>query len=544
LFTGTRGVGKTSVARLLSLTINCLNNTDGNPCYKCDSCKDILTGNSLDVREIDGASNNKVDDVRELRETIDYLPTFGKYKIVIIDEVHMLTTSAFNALLKTLEEPPEHLIFIFATTEAHKIPDTILSRCQRYDFKRISESEIVDRFRYILKEENFEADTEALFMIAKKANGSMRDGVSLLDQIISFSDKHISTQIVESFLGIIGDDVFIKMFLYIIKKDFDGIIGLIDYIYNNGHDFGDVLDHFITFTRNSLLAKKAPNYWLKTKEYNKKTKDIILETAENLKDRDLIRILSILDKTNQDLRHTKDDKMAFEIALYKITQLFNGVSLSSSLKNYEIKNPENIGSMENLNKEKQVKLETLEINKNLKLKTVEDDKKEKIAEETVKNSKNTNDIEIQPIDNPKTEVKTMSFIQEENDQKETILSPSEALTILKKNEPNIFDNITFRADDNSEHKLICSIMVTNQFHKKTYEEIEEKIMVKIKNLTNKDVIFEYIISDDAIFIQADKNDPETILEKEIVENPLLGKFIKELNLTITKIKSTDKKEQI
>ncbi len=567
LFTGTRGVGKTSIARLLALTLNCLDSKDGNPCLKCDSCKDIQSGNSLDVREIDGASNNKVDDVRELRETIDYLPTFGKYKIVIIDEVHMLTTSAFNALLKTLEEPPSHLVFIFATTEAHKIPDTILSRCQRYDFKRISESEIVDRFKFILKEEGLSADDSALFMIAKKANGSMRDGLSLLDQIISFSDKHIDSKMVEAFLGIIGDEVFVKIFLSVANKNFDEIIEIINYINDNGHDFGDVLDNFITFTRNTLMAKTAPNYWAKMQEYNPKTKEVIVELSQNFAERDLIRILSILDKTNQELRFSQNDKMAFEIALYKITQLFVGVTMPEAIKNFEVKELVSQNSIIN-SKEILEKLNSADIsepivenisenvietiNENIIEENIEHHEIKETVEETndeipqqksvqqeVIEEKNVipNNTETQQITQEQPQfVETLSYADE--DVEEVIeYTINQANEILKKEQIDIFGNIELRE---FEGNIIASVkVVNNTTHKKIYEDLEGQITLSIKKYIPKNVIFEYIVTEDSVLIHPDEDDPQTIFEEEVKKNPILKTMVDRLNLDV--IEALDKK---
>ena len=186
LFCGTRGTGKTTVAKILAKAVNCEHPIDGNPCNECETCKAIAAGNSMNVIEIDAASNNGVDNIREIREEVAYSPTSGKYKVYIIDEVHMLSIGAFNALLKTLEEPPSYVIFILATTEAHKIPITILSRCQRYDFKRIARTTIVDRLRELMDEEQVEVEDKALRYIAKKGDGSMRDALSLLDQCIAF----------------------------------------------------------------------------------------------------------------------------------------------------------------------------------------------------------------------------------------------------------------------------------------------------------------------------------------------------------------------
>jgi DNA polymerase-3 subunit gamma/tau len=211
LFSGARGVGKTSVARIFAKAVNCENNNDGNPCNQCTSCVEVTDGSSVDVQEIDGASNRGIDEIRNLRENIRYLPSHGKYRIYIIDEVHMLTLPAFNALLKTLEEPPEHVKFVFATTEPHKVPVTILSRCQRFDFKRIPINKIEEQIRKIIAEEEITISDTGISIIAREAEGSMRDAESLLDQVVSFTGQSVEDNQIGAVLGIIDRDLIYKM---------------------------------------------------------------------------------------------------------------------------------------------------------------------------------------------------------------------------------------------------------------------------------------------------------------------------------------------
>ena len=220
LFCGTRGTGKTSVAKIFAKAVNCENPVDGSPCGKCSICEAIAKGSSMNVIEIDAASNNGVDNIREIRNEVEYSPTTGKYKVYIIDEVHMLSMGAFNALLKTLEEPPSYVIFILATTEVHKIPITILSRCQRYDFRRISIETISDRMKELLDTEGQEYEDKAVRYVAKMGDGSMRDALSLLDQCIAFHiGECLTYDKVLEVLGAVDTEVFTQMFGYIIKKD-------------------------------------------------------------------------------------------------------------------------------------------------------------------------------------------------------------------------------------------------------------------------------------------------------------------------------------
>jgi len=255
LFSGPRGVGKTSTARILAKALNCKEGLKQNPCGKCISCIEIAKGTSLDVIEIDGASNRQIDDIRTLRENVKFSPTQGKYKVYIIDEVHMLTTEAFNALLKTLEEPPEFVKFIFATTHPNKVPSTILSRCQRLDFRRIKAMEVVTQLRKIIKAEGLEVDEDVLFAIAKSSDGSLRDAESILDQLVSFSHNKVSLKDVVAVLGLIEQDALFGIADKIIDKDPKSALGILNNIIDEGKDIGVFLNDFIEHFRNLMVAK-------------------------------------------------------------------------------------------------------------------------------------------------------------------------------------------------------------------------------------------------------------------------------------------------
>ncbi|MBI5587127.1 MAG: DNA polymerase III subunit gamma/tau [Deltaproteobacteria bacterium] len=252
LFSGPRGVGKTTAARILAKSLNCVNGPTPTPCNACESCKGIASGSSVDVFEIDGASNTGVDNVRELRESVRYVPTQGKYKIYIIDEVHMLSTPAFNALLKTLEEPPPHAVFIFATTEVHKIPATILSRCQRFDFKRIPFKELQQHLKKIVTEEGIPFEEKAIFTVAREADGSLRDGQSLLEQVLAFAGGNLRETDVTEALGLMDRSVLYEISDAIIKNDGAACLNIIEKIYNFGYDLkracGDLLEHIRDLT--------------------------------------------------------------------------------------------------------------------------------------------------------------------------------------------------------------------------------------------------------------------------------------------------------
>lgn len=320
LFSGSRGVGKTSAARILAKCLNCDGGPKPEPCNECSSCREIDEGRSLDVYEIDGASNTSVDDIRELRENIKYLPRHGKRRVYIIDEVHMLSRSAFNALLKTLEEPPDHVVFIFATTEPHKVPETIQSRCQRFDFRRIPRAAIFERLKEMAGEEHYEISDSALAVVAKAADGSMRDAQSLLDQMISYCGRSVPDEAVAEILGIAGREYFYKVSGAILGQDPKALIEVMDEIYRSGCDLNqfyvDLVEHF----RNLLMARLLPD------------PSSVLEMAEGeireLKDQamqagpeDLRRLISILLKAEEDILRSSLPRTGLEITLIKMAQL-------------------------------------------------------------------------------------------------------------------------------------------------------------------------------------------------------------------------------
>jgi DNA polymerase-3 subunit gamma/tau len=254
LFAGVRGVGKTSMARILAKSLNCVDGPTPSPCGECDSCRAITAGTAVDVIEIDGASNNSVDDIRDLRETVPYRPQLGRCKIYVIDEVHMLSVSAFNALLKTLEEPPSHVKFIFATTEPHKIPPTILSRCQRYDFRRIPTAAIVDRIRQILDGEQIKAEPAALSIIGREAEGSMRDALSILDQVLATGSAEITASAVEDLLGVVARQVYFQLSAALLAGDPRGCLEVVRDVDRQGYDTTTFSRGLLEHLRNLVVA--------------------------------------------------------------------------------------------------------------------------------------------------------------------------------------------------------------------------------------------------------------------------------------------------
>jgi DNA polymerase-3 subunit gamma/tau len=319
LFSGPRGTGKTTVARILAKAMNCKDGPTPVPCNVCRSCNEITAGKAVDVFEIDGASNNSVDQVRELRENIKYMPAHSPHKIYIIDEVHMLSTAAFNALLKTLEEPPSHVMFMFATTEPHKIPITILSRCQRHDFRRIDLNSISTHMASLCRQEGFEIAEESLGLIAREAGGSMRDGLSLLDQVMTCLQGPITHEQVLDILGIIDRKFIFDLSESILKADISTALDLLDDIYDRGHDmkklYADLLEHF----RNLLVAAMG-------KKVNKLIDlpagevDQLVAQAKTISTTELSQIFDLFFKAEASIRLSVQPKMALEMTLVRMLQ--------------------------------------------------------------------------------------------------------------------------------------------------------------------------------------------------------------------------------
>ena len=331
LFTGPRGTGKTSAAKVFAKAINCPNQTNGEPCNECDICKGITNGTIGDVIEIDAASNNGVEEIRDIRDKARYAPTQAEYKIYIIDEVHMLSTGAFNALLKTLEEPPSYVIFILATTEAHKIPITILSRCQRYDFHRISIDTIAARLSELLKAEGVEAEEKAVRYVAKKGDGSMRDALSLLDQCISFYLGQVLTyDKVLDVLGAVDTEVFSKLLRKVLGGDVTGSIHVLEDLITGGRELGQFVTDFTWYMRNLLLVKTSgnPEDAIDVSSENLK---LLKEESEMTDVETLMRYIRIFSDLSNQIRFASQKRVLVEIALIKLCRPAMETNLDSVL---------------------------------------------------------------------------------------------------------------------------------------------------------------------------------------------------------------------
>jgi DNA polymerase-3 subunit gamma/tau len=327
LFSGPRGTGKTTTARLLAKALNCEQGPTPTPCGTCKSCMAIKDGRSLDVREIDGASTNSVEDVRQLREEVGYAASKGKRKVYIIDEVHMLSISAFNALLKTLEEPPPHVIFVFATTELNKVPDTILSRCQRYNFRRIPTIEIVEELKKIVSQRNLEAEEEALFLLGRKAGGAMRDALSLMDQVISFSDAGIRAEDVRTLLGIVPRDLFFGLTDAIASDDGATGLKIVNSLIEEGGDIGEFVEGMVEHFRHLLVARVEGNVIGADLSESDLTR--YREAAQSFEEQDLLRMLNTVADLELNIGRVGDPRFWLELTIMKLIKAASTADLQT-----------------------------------------------------------------------------------------------------------------------------------------------------------------------------------------------------------------------
>ena len=335
LFSGPRGVGKTSAARILAKAVNCLNPNGAEPCNKCVNCKEIGDGMSIDVVELDGASNRGVDDIRELRTLVNYLPTKSKYKIFIIDEVHQLTPQAFDALLKTLEEPPPHIIFILATTSAHKVKETIRSRCLHYNFKRISIGIISEHLLSICNEMKITADIDSMKLIAKAGDGSMRDSQSILEAIVSFSEGNITTDKVRSVLGLTAEEFYIKFINYVSEKKLAELILLIDQLIVDGHDISHYVIELLDYFRAIVIIKSLPDKAHMFLSYSDETMSDLKRISNIFTKFQIAEIINQMVNLIKELKNTTNERFSIESTIYKIINWDNFTSLGEIVKRIE-----------------------------------------------------------------------------------------------------------------------------------------------------------------------------------------------------------------
>ncbi len=358
IFSGPRGTGKTSTAKIIAKTINCENPIDSKPCEKCVNCTLYNNKQNIDIIEIDAASNNGVDEIRELRNNVNLVPANGKYKIYIIDEVHMLSMGAFNALLKTLEEPPAHVIFILATTEIHKIPNTILSRCQKFDFNKISEEKIKERLNKIITEEKINIEEEAISEIARLADGGMRDALSILDQVTAYSEEKISVDTIHEINGTLPQIKLKEFISNIINREYNDIFTTIDFYDNHGKNFIKLTEEIINFYRNLLLSLNAPGYLNSNIAYA----EIYEDLKEEIEESKIIDIIKTLNEIIPEMKKSNNPKILFEIG---IIQIINSNAFEKNIKEEIILKQEPVSEKKEVKLNKNQEPKKIKLNKNL-----------------------------------------------------------------------------------------------------------------------------------------------------------------------------------
>ena len=446
LFTGTRGVGKTSMARIFAKSLNCLKNGPTPiPCNDCENCISITKGSSQDVVEIDGASNTGVDDIRDLQRELMYATSNAKYKIYIIDEVHMLSKSAFNALLKTLEEPPPNVIFMFATTEPHKVLPTIISRCQRFDFKRIPIPDIISQLKEICVKEKINIEDEALFLIARKADGSMRDALSLMDQVFAYGNVNIKLADVLSIFGIIHHEVYQKMIEAILKRQTSTMISLLHQTLETGTDIQEFINGMLDYFRYLLLLQLN----LKISEITPSQQEIMKKTSEQFTDHEILYLMSMLIQTKTDIRNSSNPLLIAEMSFIKLTKLAEMKSIEELIKICKEKQPVSTINLEHHFKrsEKQVHKETIKE----KRKIIQEVRSEKPKIENL-----TKEILNKEIDHVHTKLKKQKLIVA-NYFKQCKIESIQSNKI----QFSIDSNTQFRRLD--EEKQLISDVISNHF---------------------------------------------------------------------------------
>ena len=482
LFSGTRGTGKTSTAKIFARAVNCLNPINEEPCNECEICVDTLNDNIMDIVEIDAASNNSVDDIRELRESVKYTPSKAKYKVYIIDEVHMLSQGAFNALLKTLEEPPSYVIFILATTEPHKIPATILSRCQRFDFKRVSSKDIANRMAYICQKENIQAEDKALSLIARNSQGALRDALSILDQCMSFGNEKIEYNDVIELLGTVNIDELFELSQAIIDENTKKSLQILNEFIIWGKDIRNLINDLIDHFRNLMVCKISKDLD-EIISLPEESIEKLKEQAKTININDLIRILNILSETQDSMKSSSNTRILAEVTMMKIAQPMFDESKEALIKRIE-------------------NLEQIIESGNIKVVTVQDKPEESInkEDEQINNKEVKQDIvyeEVKSEDVKLVESSWKKIIQKiKDDKKPSIYALLKEVNSFYVQENALFivfnDNFSFARSRLSSEETIKYVeqvireVLNRSFHLKIYLKSEIASMNLEETIAKKD----------------------------------------------------------
>ena len=488
IFSGSRGTGKTSCAKIFARAINCLNLQDGNPCNKCENCMSSLEESTLDIVEMDAASNRRIDDIRELRDKVIYPPTKLKYKVYIIDEAHMITNEGFNALLKIMEEPPKHLVFILATTEIDKIPQTILSRCQRYEFKMINAKDISDNIKYILNDLNRKMDDDAIELIANKADGAMRDALSILDQVLSIEKENITKQDINDILGIVDNTGIFKLVNSIIKKDATEVL---DNLYTISHNkpVENVMDELLNHFRNLLLSKNGlDNIRQNNTQYNVEYN----AQSELITNRQIVESMSIIIEHQKKLKQADNQKALLEILVMRLIDYIDYDDLIDRVNTLEdkLKNIEQNGIKIN-SSQKLVEFDE-KIDKNIEISQKSSEKAEKSDELSNKNDIIKTDEKIDDTDEDEIVENEDSFVKLREVLRDFDKIPKELANDIKASLDN--DKLILKTNQLYMYTLLPHKKVIEQLLKPHYDfkvldlqiddEAEKKANENVKKLQN------------------------------------------------------------
>ncbi|MDU7385648.1 DNA polymerase III subunit gamma/tau [Finegoldia magna] len=488
IFSGSRGTGKTSCAKIFARAINCLNLQDGNPCNKCENCMSSLEESTLDIVEMDAASNRRIDDIRELRDKVIYPPTKLKYKVYIIDEAHMITNEGFNALLKIMEEPPKHLVFILATTEIDKIPQTILSRCQRYEFKMINAKDISDNIKYILNDLNRKMDDDAIELIANKADGAMRDALSILDQVLSIEKENITKQDINDILGIVDNTGIFKLVNSIIKKDATEVL---DNLYTISHNkpVENVMDELLNHYRNLLLSKNGlDNIRQNNTQYNVEYN----AQSELITNRQIVESMSIIIEHQKKLKQADNQKALLEILVMRLIDYIDYDDLIARVNTLEdkLKNIEQNGIKIN-SSQKLVEFDE-KIDKNIEISQKSSEKAEKSDELSNKNDIIKTDEKIDDTDEDEIVKNEDSFVKLREVLRDFDKIPKELANDIKASLDN--DKLILKTNQLYMYTLLPHKKVIEQLLKPHYDfkvldlqiddEAEKKANENVKKLQN------------------------------------------------------------
>ncbi len=500
LFTGSRGVGKTSLARIMAKSLNCKEGPTSNPCNVCENCHEITDGISPDVIEIDGASNTGVDDIRDLQKELMYTASKSKYKIYIIDEVHMLSKSAFNALLKTLEEPPQNVIFIFATTEPHKLPPTIISRCQRYDFKRIPIDSIVARLQDIVEKEKITISEESLFIIARKAEGGMRDALSLMDQVISTGTDNITTEQVLSVFGVLSSEVYLEILSFLKKKQSTAVIKTIHQIFERGNDVQEFLNGLLETMRSILLIKVG----IVLPEIPANLINRYKQLAADYSEDDLMYLISYLIKLKNDIKTSSTPMLLVEMVFIKLARLAEMHSIEELISNTDKITAIPQVSQATHAEYKDVKKEIRHISTDIV--------KETIINDVHKEKEKFSDLTKEMLE--KEWPKIVSMISKKHSVMSAYLKQAEVYDI-KHNLITITVNSTLARDMLKKNQSVLEKVFSDYLDKEiqvTYKLVKKKVKEKVINPTVQQIRKDYPgIAD---FIEASESEVTTVIEKK------------------------------